>query len=178
MSTMIGFVLGGLAAMAVMRVCWRLRHRRWHHWQHGHHCHHGRHGGAGWQFDDNPGFPSRMRARGPWVMRFLSDRLQTTPTQERAMTAAVDEFLGEVHTLESEGKQTRADLAAAMRKASFDEVLMGELYARHDNALEKLRKAFVGLAAKVHDTLDEEQRDRLAALIEQGPRFFRRGFGW
>jgi hypothetical protein len=167
---MIGFLLGGLTAMAVLRVCWGLRHRRWHHCHQGHHRH--------WRFDDDPMGPPRSRWRGPFVLRYLSDRLQTTPTQERAMSDAVDEFMGEVRTLENEGKQTRADLAAAMRKPNFDEVLLGELYARHDTAIEKLRKAFVGLAAKVHDTLDEEQRDRLAALIEQGPRFFRRQFGW
>jgi len=31
----------------------------------------------------------------------------------------------------------------------------------------------VGALAKVHDALDEKQRERLADLIESGPGFFR-----
>jgi hypothetical protein len=56
-------------------------------------------------------------------------------------------------------------------------VLFGELYARHDRAIEDLRKAFVGATAKIHDALDERQRARLADLIESGPRFGGGGFG-
>jgi hypothetical protein len=54
-------------------------------------------------------------------------------------------------------------------------VLLGELFARHDTELESLRKAFVGLTAKVHDALDDKQRSRLADIVEAGPRFFRHG---
>jgi hypothetical protein len=165
---MIAFILGGLTAVALFKIGRRLRcggHMRHHHWH------------RSWHWEDEH-LRHGMRMRGPFVLRFLSDRLQATPTQERALSQAVDEFMREVHALEDEAKKTRADLAAALRKPSFDEVLMGELYGRHDAALEKLRKAFVGLGAKVHDTLDEEQRERLADLIEQGPRFFRRRFGW
>jgi hypothetical protein len=165
---MIAFILGGLTAIALLKIGRRVRCGRGH-------MHHGWHGH--WH-DEDEHIRHGMRMRGPFVLRFLSDRLQTTPTQERAMAEAIDEFMREVHALEDEGKKTRADVAAAMRKPSFDEVLLGELYARHDAALEKLRKAFVGLGAKVHDTLDEEQRERLADLIERGPRFFRRRFGW
>jgi hypothetical protein len=39
--------------------------------------------------------------------------------------------------------------------------------------IEGARKAFVGLVARVHDTLEPEQRTRLASMVERGPRF-----GW
>ena len=63
-----------------------------------------------------------------------------------------------------------------MRKSSFDEVMLGELFARHDDALEKGRRAVVGLGARLHTALDERQRDRLAGLIERGQRFS--GHAW
>ena len=78
-------------------------------------------------------------------------------------------------------RQSRTDIAGAFRKPQFDEVALGELYARHDTAIEGLRRAFVGLGAKVHDALEEKQRSRLADLIEAGPRFWRGGLfrsGW
>src|SRR5436190_1581159 len=63
------------------------------------------------------------------------------------------------------------------RKGHFDEVLFGEMFARHDRSLEDVRKAFVGMGARIHDALDEGQRERLATIIEQGPRAFGRS-GW
>jgi len=173
---------------------------RWHHHGfgpghhfHGHHGHHafgrgwGR-PGAAWgedlfegdgdeaEWPDRRGFGFRF-GRGFFLGTIL-DRVQATPTQERAIRSAVDEFRAQLRRGgEGEGKQTRRDLAAALRKPSFDEVLLGELYARHDRALESVRKAFVGMMAKIHDTLDEEQRARLADLVEKGPRGWRRGYG-
>ena len=120
-----------------------------------------------------PDFPGAGRRRGMgFALRFLSDRLEATPSQERVIAQAVEEFRTEVEPLRQEGKKTRADLAAALRKSSIDEVLFGELFARHDEALEKGRKAFIGVVAKIHDALDEKQRDRLADLVERGPRVF------
>jgi uncharacterized membrane protein len=112
------------------------------------------------------------------MLRYLSDRLEATPAQERALRDAFDGFRGDVRELRGEGDKTRADLVAALRRPSFDEVLFGELFARHDGAMDKARKAFMTLVAKVHETLDEKQRDRLAAIIEREPRFAGRGFGW
>jgi hypothetical protein len=85
------------------------------------------------------------------------------------MAAAFEEFRAEARGLREELSSSRRDVAAALRKPSFDEVLLGELYARHDTAIEKLRKAFVGMMAKVHDALEEPQREQLAQIIERGP---------
>jgi hypothetical protein len=180
---MICFVFGGLTAFLLMRFalrrhwCWRGFHgsrgpfgrvRRWHHHD--------------WDPDDDPGLGDR-RGR-PYILRYLSDRLDATPAQERTMAAAFDEFRNEARGLRDEVSSSRKDVAAALRKPSFDEVLLGELYARHDTTIEKLRKAFVGMMAKVHDALEEPQREQLAQIIERGPgSFFHvgrfgRGFGW
>jgi hypothetical protein len=112
-----------------------------------------------------------------FVVRTLSERLDATPAQEKVIRAATDELAEAASKLRGEGQRTRADVAAAFRKGHFDEVLFGELFARHDRSLEDLRKAFVGAGARIHDALDEGQREQLAALIEEGPRAFRRGWG-
>jgi hypothetical protein len=84
------------------------------------------------------------------------------------MREAVRELAGAASKLGDEAERTRADLAGAFRKSSLDEVMLGELFARHDRALEELRKAFVGAAARIHETLDDEQRARLGDLLESG----------
>lgn len=167
---------------------------RWHHHRMHHHLHHGEHGGfggpgGGWGEDflgeDGPGWGGareprgfgRGFGRGSFFLGSLLDRLRATPVQERTIRTAFDEFRAEAKRAgEGEAKRTRQDLSTALRNPSFDEVLLGELYARHDRSIENVRKAFVGLMAKVHDALDEEQRARLAELVEKGPRFWRPGF--
>jgi hypothetical protein len=121
-------------------------------------------GGRGWggRWGGNP-------FRGGFFARAIADRLDATPAQEKVIRDATDELREAATKLKGEGKKTRADLAAAFRKSHFDEVLLGELYARHDRSLEDLRKAFVGTGARIHETLDEKQRERLAELIEAGP---------
>jgi Spy/CpxP family protein refolding chaperone len=104
------------------------------------------------------------------VLRHVVNRLDATPAQEKVIRDAVDELRESASKLRGEARRTRADVAAAFRKPAFDEVLFGELYARHDRSLEELRKAFVGAGAKVHDALDERQRARLADLIETAGR--------
>jgi hypothetical protein len=190
---MIGcMILGGLATLGLMRYFHFRRHfgggcgfRRlaWHHGG-------GHHGGGGgcWTGDEYggrdewTGGPEGGHHRGgrhqmPFVASFLSERLEATPAQERAIRNAVEEFRAELGALRGELPRTRADLAAAMRKPAFDEVLLGELFARHGTELEKGQKALVGLVARLHDALDERQRDRLASMVERGA-FVSRGFGW
>ena len=137
----------------------------------------GMHGGGGFGYEGNldsgGGFYRRFRGgrKTSFFLHFLSDRLDATPGQERALASAVAQFHDDVAPLQAEVAKTRSDLAAAMRSASFDEVGMGELFARHDEALEKARRAAVGLGARVHEALDERQRDQLASLIERGHSF-------
>jgi hypothetical protein len=177
-------ILGGLLAVAAMKV-WR-----WRRWGGG--CgggwHHGgrhRHGHGAWGMPDpegdawGPRFPGMGRRQGmSFAVRFLSDRLDATPAQERSISEALEELRAEVEPLREEGKKTRADLAAALRKPDLDEVLFGELFARQDGVLEKARKAFMGAVGKVHASLDDKQREHLAELVERGPRFFRYGRPW
>jgi hypothetical protein len=99
-------------------------------------------------------------------LRWLFERLDTTPGQERVIRTAVDDFVDQAHAARRDVEATRGDVARALRADSFDAELMGEAFARHDVALGELRKAFVETLARAHDALDERQRQRVAELVE------------
>ena len=199
---MIGcLILGTFGAMFVARMIrYRMAwgcHGGYRHHFHGHHGHHGPWGGGwhggGWGPDTqggDPGWGSEDHGEGrgwggrrgfgrDYVLATVLDRIGATPVQERTVRAAFEEFRTEAKRAGGgEVKELRRDISSALRKPAFDEVLLGELFARHDRAIEDVRKAFVGFMAKTHDALDEEQRARLAEMIDKGPRFWRSGFGW
>ena len=104
----------------------------------------------------------------------MLSHVRATPAQERRISEAFDEFRADVKNLGGgEARRSRKEIADALRGPTFDGVTLGEQFARHDTVIEGTRKAFVGLVARVHDTLEPEQRTRLASLVERGPRF-----GW
>jgi Heavy-metal resistance len=128
--------------------------------------------GHGHGDDDGPPWMRGGFGRG-FVVRALSERLNATPAQDKVLRDATDEFRDAVTKVKGEGRKTRDEIAGAFRKTHFDEVLFGELFARHDRSIEDVRKAFVGMGARIHDALDERQRAELADLIEAGPRAWR-----
>lgn len=178
-------IVGGLAALAVAKL---VQARRCAHhgpggwgWRHAR-CHgpwpgHSDGGWGGYGSEPEPGVRGWHDWRGErFVLGRVLARLRVTPGQERVITEAWAELRGELEQLRGEARRTRADIAAALRKPAFDEVLLGELYARHDRALEAARKGLVGFLAKTHDALEEEQRQMLADLIERG--FWAGGDRW
>jgi hypothetical protein len=191
---MIGcLIAGGLALFALGRL---YRHWRWcragghghHGWgggwggwgggggHHGHWRRHdwGRHEmGGGPDPDNDVWFDDDRRGKRRFVRAVLA-RVQATPAQQRAIGAAVDAFRDDIKKLGGgEVRRSRQEIADALRRPTFDGVVMGEQFARHDSIIEGSRKAFVGLVARVHDALEPEQRQQLAKLVERGPRF-----GW
>jgi uncharacterized membrane protein len=179
---MMGFALmTGLAAFVGVRLALRhhygggcgRRRRFWHQ-----HRHWGGWTGPELEDDGDPmdfsAHPSRWHRGGSVVMRAVMDRIGARPDQQQTIRAAFDELKDAVGPLRSEGRHTREEIASAMRKPVFDEVLFGELFARHDSAIERLRKAVMGALAKTHDALDDRQRERLGDIIAEGPRAFRR----
>ena len=115
---------------------------------------------------------------GRWgFLRAIFERLDTSPGQEKVIRDAVEEFSDSASDAKRELSKSREDLAKAMRNDYFDETLFGELFARHDTALEGLRKEGIGALARIHEVLDEKQRGRLADVIENGPGWFGRRDG-
>lgn len=162
---MFGFIIGFLCLFGLVKVlragrygaCGGRMHGGWGH-HHGHHGGWGHHGG-GWQ---------RGGGGGDFWLRGLSQRLDATPGQEKVIRAAVDEIKTALEGGRGELEQSRRDIAKAVRTGAVDEVQLGELFARHDEKLREVRKAFVGALAKVNEALDEDQRKKLADMMEGG----------
>jgi hypothetical protein len=151
-----------LAALAFFFV----RRRRWHH-AYGGGCHRRGWHGRGHRHDHWDGPPRG----GP--EDFL-DRLNLTSEQEKVVRAEVRKVIDQVRGLRDERDQTRGDLARSVRGDGLDEVVLGEMFARHDEKLEHLRGEIVGSLGRIHTVLEPAQRERLADIIESG---LRRGFG-
>lgn len=132
-------------------------------------------GGRGWHGRGGHcgGLHRHSGMRG--FVRRLFETLDTSPGQEKEIRNAFSEFFREAHSVRDDFVASRSDVAKAVRGDYFDETSMGELFARHDDGLDKLRRAVVGALARVHAVLDEHQRARLAELIEKGPWRFARG---
>ena len=194
---MIGcLIAGGLAVFALSRL---MHARRWHAgwggcghrhggWPGGHGHHFGPRGwggfgpdpdpdDAGWgaTFGDGNADPWERGVRGKrFFIRSVLSHVRATPAQQRAVGQAFEEFRADMKKLGGgEARRSRDEIADALRRPTFDGVVLGEQFARHDTVIEGARKAFVGLVARVHDALEPEQRTRLASLVERGPRF-----GW
>ncbi|MBI2395705.1 MAG: periplasmic heavy metal sensor [Deltaproteobacteria bacterium] len=153
----------------------------WGHHRHGwgqghgcghHHPHHPHHPQGGWWEDDERGGsdepPFRRGFRGFGWLGMISERLDLTPAQEKVVRQAFAEVRDVVRKQRGEIGQTRKDVARAVRAQSFDAVLLGDLFGRHDDGISEVRKAIVGALARVHEALDEQQREKLASMLEGG----------
>lgn len=149
---MFGFVFGTACLIGLI---WLLRR--------GPHGHGGRVCGRP-DWGDRNGWRSGPRA---WT-RWLFERLDTTPGQERAIRAAVEDFVDRADRARREIGASRADVAQALRADEFGAEALGEALGKHEGALSDLRRAAIDGLAKIHDALEPKQRARLAELIESG----------
>jgi hypothetical protein len=148
--------------------------RRWGHHHHGHH-----HGGGFGSYREESHEEHRHEHtrgrrgwRGGWGPRawvsMLSHRLDLTPAQEKVVSKAFGEVRDAIKKGRGEFSDTRKDVARAFRAGSFDAVIMGETFSRHDNSIDEVRKAVTGALANIHEALDEKQREKLAEILEEG----------
>jgi uncharacterized membrane protein len=155
---MIGFVVGAVVLFGLFKLA-----------RHHHAC---AHGGRGWRVPWSRRSGGRRGgpwARAPWSrVEHVLNALRVTPDQEIAIRDHVREFKKRVEPLSAEAHRTREDLSTALRADSFDETRMGEMFARHDDALRDARREVVGLLAHVHAVLDDDQRRVLARMVESG----------
>jgi hypothetical protein len=129
-----------------------------------------RFGGGG--FDGWPARGRRPFFRAPWQMAL--EAIRPTPDQRKAISGAFDELRRAGAKAREQMRDARKEVARLVRQESLDEVGLGELSARWDEGAEALRKAGVSALASIHSVLDEGQRQRLAELVERGPRFWAR----
>jgi len=153
---MFGFLFGTACLLGLTATLARSRHER-------HPCSGGQRG-RGFRI-----------GRGRFVLNRLLDRLDTTPGQEKVIREAVDTVMDDVHEARGEFRATRVDVAQAIRGEVLDRGAIDGVFDRHDRVIERVRQNALDSFGKVHETLDERQRQILAELIEAGP--FARGFG-
>jgi Spy/CpxP family protein refolding chaperone len=109
--------------------------------------------------------------RHHFFLRHMFERLDTTPGQEKEIKRAVDEVMDAARALKDDLGDTREQVGKAFESDSFDAETMADLLTRNDDKLDGVRKAIVGALARVHETLDAEQRERLAHFLRRGPRW-------
>jgi Spy/CpxP family protein refolding chaperone len=154
---MLGFVIGTVCAIGLIKAARRHRRRRGH---------------FGWPgYGKTPGLGMR------WGLRSLFEDLRTTPGQEEAILSAIDGLRGNGRLVREELKQTRSDLARAVRSGLVDDAAFEESFARHDRLLAQLRVSIVEVAKQAAEALDGQQRELLAERLE-GKGFFGGRGGW
>ena len=150
---MFGFLFGTACLAGLI---FNLRRARWHH-------HHARHGGG------------RRSWRGR--MRWLFERLDTSPGQEKVFVKAADDLTEAFEKMRDELRTTRAAIAQALRGEQFDAGSLRELYEKQDALIAQLRETLRTAMAQIHESLDARQRRELADLIEHGFGYGSRGHG-
>jgi hypothetical protein len=160
---MLGFLIGAACLVGLFKTV-RMGHG---HGGFGGGCHGGGHrfgrrGWGGWRGGGGYGGP---RA----ALRALFERLDTSPGQEKAILAALEELWAKKRAIGDEFVQTRKDVARAMRGERFDEPALQEAFGRQDGLLSQLRESVSAAMKSVHEALDDRQRGIAGDLIENGP---------
>ncbi len=154
---MLGFVIGTVCAIGLIKAVRRYRRRR---------------DRFGWRgHGRTPGFGMR------YGLRSLFEGLRTTPGQEEAILSAIEGLRGNGKLVRDELKQTRSDFARALRSGLVDDAAFEESFARHDCLLAQLRVSIVEVAKQAAEALDGQQREHLAERLE-GRGFFGGRGGW
>ncbi|NTX33296.1 periplasmic heavy metal sensor [Myxococcus sp. CA033] len=123
----------------------------------------------------------RRGSRFGWRMRlrWLFERLETSPGQEKVIIQATEEVTEAFDKLRDEVGPSRSALGNALRGEHFDGAALRELFTRHDVALENARRSLQGALSQVHEALDARQRRELADMLEHGwGHGWRGGPGW
>ena len=131
-----------------------------------HHFHH--HGYGHGRGCDGRGRGGRWRRYG---LRYVLERLDTTPGQEKAILGAVDDLRDRADAAREGLDETRQSVAAALREERLDEHAFAGLFDGHLTRLEALRDDAARAAAAIHEALTPKQRGRLADLVGSGRHF-------
>lgn len=169
---MFGFFFGALCLFGmvyVLRRPYAFAHRGgWHRGWHGESGRHDWQDGGPWG-ERGPGRGFEQSGRARRMLRFVYERLGTSPGQETVLADAAEALVGAVQGLRGELEQSRGDLARALRAEPFDVSALKSAFGRHDERIQTLREVLSTQGARVHEVLDGRQRAALADLLERAP---------
>jgi uncharacterized membrane protein len=111
----------------------------------------------------------RWHRGGSPPLRRLFARLHTTPAQEKVISAEAEAVFREGGQLREDWQAARAELADLFSAQAFDAAAFTAALDRRLTHLGEVRARAAEALARVHATLDAEQRTALAALLRRGP---------
>jgi Spy/CpxP family protein refolding chaperone len=112
-----------------------------------------------------------------WGMRRLFGRLDTSPGQEKVIRNAVLQMRDTALSVRDQARAAQPELAELIRRGNLSQE---ELNAWMNARLEQMHQASPGLVeafAKVHEVLDDQQRNQLADFMAKRPGMFGYGYG-
>jgi Spy/CpxP family protein refolding chaperone len=106
----------------------------------------------------------------------VMDILGTTPGQEKVIREEVERMRERARLARDEAAAARGDVAEVIRGETFDRARFDAALGRIDAAWAQLKTAGAESAARIHETLDARQRERLAEILasrrgSRGPSF-------
>ncbi|HEY1905183.1 MAG TPA: periplasmic heavy metal sensor [Myxococcaceae bacterium] len=153
-----GFLVGALCLYGLART---MRGGGWA-YAHGHGGPWGRRRWGGWNGSGHAG------GRGP--LRWLFERMDTSPGQEKVIAEAAEALRGTMRGWHDDAERMRSDVARSIRGEAFDAAALEEAFARAEARMAGVRETLRGQAARVHEALDSRQRAELADLLASGRR--------
>ena len=135
--------------------------------------------GGGWAYAHGPGHWGRGHRFGGWrhegwsrgargPLRWLFERMDTSPGQERVIAEAADALRGTMSGWRDDAERMRSDVGRSIRGETFDAAALEEAFARAEARLATMRETLRGQAARVHEALDPRQRAELADMLAAG----------
>lgn len=154
---MLGFIIGTFCLIGLIRTLKAGRHGGWGHgWgHHGYGCHPGDSAGRGRR---------RWRSKRAWL-RYMFERLDTMPGQEKAILAIADQVGAMLREARSDWEKAREDMARALRAETLDQAALSDASTRLDEASQRLRETISSALGQLHELLDQRQREELADML-------------
>jgi Spy/CpxP family protein refolding chaperone len=104
----------------------------------------------------------------PYPLRFLFRRLRTRPEQEQVISAEADALFSEVRALRADLRSVRDEVADLLSAPATDAAAVQAAIDARIARLAVLRTRLAEAVARIHATLDPQQRTALAALVRAG----------
>ena len=160
---MLGFLVGAACLVGLVRMM------RGGGWAYAHGYGHGPWGHRRWGGSRHEGGWERSgRAGSRGLLRWLFERMDTSPGQEKVIAEAADALRGTMNGWHDDTERMRSDVARSIRGETFDPAALEEAFARAEARLATVRETLRGQAARVHEALDSRQRAELADLVASG----------
>ena len=101
---------------------------------------------------------------GYWIFR----KLDTSPGQEKVIRTALGEAREVLRDYRKANRGAKQDLGPILEAESLDERAIDSWIDQRKRSLEELKPQLMGIAKRIHDVLDPEQRRKVARFVAEG----------